>query len=286
MKLISRISICALCLLTSFSTTGYANEILTKSPENLDKQFVEIKVSNEYAMSVSVFATIQNLTQYVQAKYYSLLNWQTKSRASDLEIGNYDRIGQFGRWVNDPQDELCLNTRAKVLLRDSKKNVVYKETNHCVVAEGAWKDPYTAHVYKTAQEIQIDHLVPLKNAYMSGAHRWDFKTRCLYANYLGYDFHLLSVFGTENMKKSDRAPDQYMPPDSRYACTYIRNWLAVKMMWGLTMSISEASAVRQIMIDQNCAMSTFRLSNREMLQHRQFVEQNINICEKIDPSAI
>ncbi len=286
MKVISRIALFIFCLITIFAHVTYADEILSQSTESLEPQFVQIEASNENSVTLSIFQTVQNVTQVIQARFYSLLNWRSHSRRANLEIENYNRVGQFGRWINDPKDEACLNTRAKVLLRDSSKNVIFKENNRCVVSAGAWKDPYTAKVFNLANDIQIDHLVPLKNAYMSGAHKWSFKARCLYANYLGYDFHLLSVLGVENMKKSDKAPDKYMPPQTSYACTYIRNWLAVKMLWGLSMTVNEATAIRNMISEQGCSTASFRISEAEFTRHRNYTRENMNLCENVDHSTL
>ncbi len=285
MKLIIRILLCKLCILTFFSSNAQAIEIIQKSPEVLDTQYVQIEVSNENSYSVSVLSTLQKMTQFIQAKYYSLLNWKIMNRSSNLEVDNYDRLGQFGRWINDANDDVCYNTRAKVLVRDAIDTVSFKDNNHCVVDQGAWKDPYTTATFTTASEVQIDHLVPLKNAYLSGAHKWSFRARCLYANYLGYDFHLISASGTENMRKGDRAPDRYMPPEESYACTYVRNWLSVKMLWGLSMTISETDAIRQIMVDENCSLTKFRMSDVELSKQRKFAQDNIDLCESIDKTS-
>ena len=284
MKHILRILICNLCLITLLLNFAQATEIIQKNPEILEKQFVQIEVSNANAYSISVLRSIANLTTFIQAKYYSLLNWKISNRSVNLEVDNYDRIGQFGRWINDTSDEVCFNTRAKVLVRDAVDTVVFKDSNHCVVESGAWNDPYTTETFTSASDVQIDHLVPLKNAYLSGAYKWDFKARCLYANYLGYDFHLISASGHENMRKGDKAPDKYMPPEESYACTYVRNWLAVKMLWGLTMTMPEAIAIRQIMIDQNCSLAKFRMSDAELNKQRRFAQDNVDLCENIDQS--
>jgi hypothetical protein len=278
MKLFFKVFIFSLCL----HHACLAAVEKTQTNEVLDKNYVQIEVSNVNAISVSILQTAQNLTQFIQAKYYSLLNWRSYTRRSNLEIANYDRNSQFGRWINDPNDDVCFNTRAKVLVRDSTKSVVFKENNRCVVDQGRWSDPYTRQTFNLASGIQIDHLVPLKNAYISGAYKWKFKARCLYANYLGEDFHLLSVDGIQNMKKSDRGPDKYIPPNTAYTCTYLRNWLAVKMLWGLTMTPSEASATQLAILDQKCKLSDFRMSDRELNAQRKFAQDNIDLCEKID----
>ena len=260
----------------------YAVETSVQNPELLPSKYVQIEVSNTNAYSVSVLKTFQNLSQFIQARYYSLLNWKLYSRDGELEIANYDRKAQFGRWVNDPNDETCMNTRAKVLVRDSATAVMFKENNNCVVSEGRWKDPYTGQAFNLANEIQIDHLVPLKNAYVSGAYKWSFRARCLYANYLGYDFHLLSVSSTENLKKSDKAPDKYVPPHTNFTCAYVRNWLTVKLLWGLAMTVPEANAIRKIMIDNNCATTQFRISDAELDRQRKFAQAHIDLCENMD----
>lgn len=273
-----------LCLITFFRFGCFAAESSTQTPELLEPKFIQIEVSNVDSYSISVIRTFQNIAQFIQARYYSLLNWKQYSRHTNLEIENYDRKVQFGRWVNDPTDQDCLNTRAKILVRDSVKVVTFKENSKCVIAEGRWSDPYTGTTFNLASEIQIDHLVPLKNAYLSGAYKWDFKARCLYANYLGYDFHLISASGTENLRKSDRAPDKYMPPKANYACTYVRNWLTVKLLWGLSMTESEAAAIRQILVDQNCSTAAFRISDAELDRQRKFAQAHIDLCEKMDPT--
>jgi len=282
MKLKSRNLLFFLCLITVSGFDLYAAENSAQNPELLPAKYVQLEVTNSNSFSVAVLKTFQNLSQLVQARYYSLLNWKLHSRSAELEIANYDRKAQFGRWVNDPNDETCLNTRAKVLVRDSINSVAFKENNNCVVAEGRWKDPYTNQAFAAASEIQIDHLVPLKNAYVSGAYKWSFRARCLYANYLGYDFHLLSVSGTENMKKSDKSPDKYMPPNENYACTYVRNWLTVKLLWGLSMTVDEANSIRQIINDNGCSTAQFRISDAELNRQRKFAQANIDLCEKMD----
>lgn len=283
MKLRWRNLLFFLCLITVFQFDAYAAETSIQNPELLPSKYVQIEVSNSPAYSISVLKTFQNLSQVLQARYYSLLNWKMYSRNSTLEIENYDRQLQFGRWVNDPHDETCYNTRAKVLVRDSVKAVVFKENNNCVVDQGKWKDAYTNQTFALASDIQIDHFVPLKNAYISGAYKWSFRARCLYANYLGYDFHLVSVSGIENLKKSDKSPDKYMPPNSNYACNYVRNWLTVKLLWGLSMTVSEANAIRQIMTDNACSPAQFRISEAEIDRQKKFAQANIDLCEKIQP---
>lgn len=294
MKLFLRILLFVLCINTGiFSYAADANSSLpptlnsSDDGEVLEKNFVQLEVAADNTLSISILKSVQSLIKIVQtSQYYSLLNWNTYSRSQkDLVIENYDRKMQFGRWINDPNDDTCFNTRAKVLLRDSDKEVVFKDTNHCIVDSGTWNDPYTGKVFSATTDIQIDHVVPLKNAYMSGAYKWDFRSRCLYANYMGAEFHLLSVNGAENMKKGDKGPDRYMPPNKAHTCSYLKNWLTIKFMWGLKMTTSEAASIGQLIKDNHCNLANFRITTRELLFQQQFAKDNIDICQNVTPST-
>lgn len=287
MKLFLRILLFISCITITHFSRSFAIESPTPAVtattdfETLEKNYVQLELSTDNSVNISIIKSLNSIIKLIQVKYYSLLNWRTIARHGSLEITNYSRILNFGTWINDPNDETCYNTRALVLLRDSDKAVVFKENNHCSVDSGHWNDPYTGEVFTETKDIQIDHVVPLKNAYMSGAYRWDFKTRCHYANYLGLDYHLLSVNGSQNMKKGDRAPDKYMPPNSAYTCTYLKNWLSIKFLWGLKMTESEAVAISTAIKDNNCNTRSFRMSDREILSQARFFQDTVDLCEKL-----
>lgn len=288
MKLFLRILLFVLCINSGvLSYSANANSSATsaaplQSPETLEKIYVKLEASTNSSLNISILRTLSTLTRYIQAKSYSLLNWKTYQRADrNLQIANYERKNQFGRWVNDPNDDVCYNTRAKVLLRDSDKAVIFRDNNHCVIDSGEWKDPYTGTTYTSAQDVQIDHFVPLKNAYKSGANNWSYKARCLYANYMGYDYHLMTVDGPENMKKGDKGPNRYMPPNPEYTCTYLKNWLTIKFFWGLNMTQGEAEAIAKELRDNNCNLAKFTVTSREILQQAQFFKENIDMCREV-----
>ncbi len=290
MKLIFRILLFTACIILGTASCGWTAELTSENLkdqavteyETLEKEYVKFEISENSTISISILKSFENLIKLIRSKYYSLLNWSAHTRRSDLQIENYDRKLQFGRWINDANDETCYNTRALVLIRDSEKDVIFKENNHCSVAAGHWNDPYTGQVFKTSEDIQIDHFIPLKNAYMSGAYKWNFKTRCLFANFLGSDYHLLSVNGTQNMKKGDRSPDKYIPPNSEYTCTYIKNWLSIKFLWGLRMTTSEAQAIATTIKNNHCSARSLYISDREIIRQSRFYQETIDLCERLD----
>ena len=152
----------------------------------------------------------------------------------------------------------------------------------CTVERGHWNDPYTARVHTRASDIQIDHLVALKNAYMTGAHEWDFKKRCLYANYMGNSFHLLSVNGKENLKKSDHSPASYVPPNRAYTCSFLKQWLSVKLIWSLRLTPQEKTAITTLVKKNGCETDEFRMSTTDLSAQRTYMNDHADLCAGVD----
>lgn len=208
----------------------------------------------------------------------NILKWVAHNEPLSVPQEKYIRKLHFGRWINDPTDDTCMNTRARVLVRDSEVDVTYKGTRQCTVETGKWVDPYANQEVTEAKGIQIDHLVPLKNAYLSGAWEWDYKTRCLYANYMYFKPHLVSAGGHENMSKSDSGPEKYLPPNEDYRCEYVRNWLAVKTIWKLKLNPDEVQAIADAFKQYKCKVQNFMMSKDGLAQQRDFIEANLNFC--------
>ncbi|MEK2688543.1 DUF1524 domain-containing protein [Bdellovibrio sp. GT3] len=223
-------------------------------------------------------ALLETFATKIKVAVVNLLRWNQYGYDMPVPTEKYMRKLHFGRWINDPTDETCMNTRAKVLVRDSKGEVTYRNGKFCVVEDGKWDDPYTGTVLTSSRDIQIDHMVPLKNAYMSGAFNWDYKLRCLYANYMGLREHLVSAEAHENMSKGDRGPEGYLPPYEPGRCQYIRNWLAIKMLWRLTLNPDEAQAVAENISKYNCRPSDFVFTKAELENQRDTITQNLNFC--------
>ena len=96
-------------------------------------------------------------------------------------------------------------------------------------------------------DLDIDHLVPLKNAYLSGGWKWDTEIRERYANYLDDESHLVAVTARANRSKGAKGPEEWRPPDEGYWCEYAFHWTEVKTRWQLTMTKAEADAVMEML---------------------------------------
>jgi hypothetical protein len=224
---------------------------------------------------------LQNARIAVTEKAFNLLSWKYIPSEFTKPSEHYNRLKHFGGWASEPNDHSCFNTRAKVLERDSLTPVQTSPNNHCVVVSGTWKDPYTGTTLTTARDVQIDHVVPLKQAYLSGAFSWNKQKRCLYGNFMKSAYHLLSVKGFENMRKGDKTPAQYLPPNRAFVCDYIRNWLKIKLAWKLVLSSEEGYAINQILKNHSCNTQSLQISEEELTSIRE-QEDSAILCGNDD----
>jgi hypothetical protein len=131
------------------------------------------------------------------------------------------------------------NTRETVLKRDGSAVVV---NSACTATAGSWFSPYDGATWSAASDVDIDHMVPLKNAWISGAWAWTTAKRQSFANDLTNP-QLIAVTDNVNQSKSDKSPDAWKPPVTSYHCTYARMWVKVKYAWSLTVTSAEKAAV-------------------------------------------
>jgi len=160
---------------------------------------------------------------------------------SEQNSNSYNRE-LFRHW-SDFDSDGC-DTRAEVLMLESFKNVTYTSSNGCTVATGKWFSVYDNLNITVAGTLDIDHFVPLKEAWESGASHWTSSQREAFANDLGFGPSLIAVTASTNRSKSDRDPASWLPPSSSYHCSYAKNWIRVKYRWRMSVDYSEKSALK------------------------------------------
>ncbi|KAG6010534.1 hypothetical protein E4U21_005885 [Claviceps maximensis] len=131
------------------------------------------------------------------------------------------------------------NTREFVLKRDGSDVVT---NGDCVAESGQWVSPYDGLTFDEAHELDIDHMVPLKNAWISGASSWTTEQRRAFANDITRP-QLWAVSAHSNRAKSDESPDEWKPPLQEFWCTYSKSWIQVKSHYGLTITDDEKDAL-------------------------------------------
>ena len=165
--------------------------------------------------------------------------------APSSSIAAYSRSAFGDDWIDADHDG-C-NTREEVLIRQSLDPAVVSHIGGCVVASGRWLDPYTNTTFTSPGELDIDHVVPLANAWISGASTWTSDQRIAFANDLD-DPELVAVSFVVNRSKGDRSPDEWKPPNQADWCAYARAWVAVKVRWHLTVTVAEKDALTSMLL--------------------------------------
>ena len=159
-------------------------------------------------------------------------------------IPDYDR-GDWKHWVDADGD--CQDARQEVLIEESLEPVTYETDRECRVATGQWWAPHLGHHLGNPSHIDVDHHVPLKNAYLSGGWRWDAATKEAYANDLTNPDHLVAISARHNRSKGARGPEEWAPPDNALWCQYAVDWAQVKQQWDLTMTAVESEIVMDML---------------------------------------
>ena len=150
---------------------------------------------------------------------------------------HWSRANDFG-W--EAPESSC-DAREAALIRDGEDVQV---GSGCKVTSGSWYDPYTDQTFVDPSDIDTDHVVPLANAWRSGASSWDDAERERYANDPEV---LLSVEDNANQSKGDKGPEAWEPPNEDVWCDYAERWIGIKDKYDLSINPEEKEALTQML---------------------------------------
>ncbi len=168
----------------------------------------------------------------------------------------YDR-DLFAGWI-DADGNGC-DTREEVLIAESQ--IPATTGSGCRVVTGQWYSYFDAVWVTNSSDLDIDHLVPLAEAWDSGAHAWDSATRRRFSNDLGDSRALIAVTASSNRSKSDRDPAEWLPPDRSYHCAYVADWVVIKHRWQLSVDTEEKAAIQRVV--SGCGTLTAAASSQQ-----------------------
>jgi DNA uptake protein ComE-like DNA-binding protein len=210
-------------------TSSQVNESETPEPEASEND-----PSPAPSISASASGTTSPTTQ-TEAQTASNLTTLINS----LQVAVENRTGYnrelFRHWV-DADGDGC-DTRKEVLIAESTTPVTIG--SGCSISGGTWLSPYDMVSTTNASSFDVDHLVPLAEAWDSGASKWDSATRQAFANDLDFSMSLIAVTASSNRSKSDRDPAEWLPTNTAYHCEYAVAWVQVKVRWKLTIDAAE-----------------------------------------------
>ena len=155
----------------------------------------------------------------------------------------YDR-GLFRHWV-DADGDGC-DARRETLIAEAV--AAPSVGSGCSLSGGVWLSVYDGKTETgSGSGFDVDHMVPLKEAWESGANSWPAARRERFANDLGYQDSLVAVSASSNRSKGARDPAEWLPPETSAHCWYAVAWVTVKSRWGLTVDRAEASALYRVL---------------------------------------
>jgi uncharacterized protein DUF1524 len=147
---------------------------------------------------------------------------------------------RFPHWSSNGEScdtrEVVLQRQGRDVVRDAK----------CRATGGRWISPYDDTEITDATKVDIDHVVPLAEAWRSGAANWTDERRKQFANDLNAP-QLVAVTATSNRSKGDQDPAQWKPPAKSYWCTYAQNYVQVKAAYQLSVDQAERDALAEML---------------------------------------
>ena len=202
----------------------------------------------EKALTAVLVATFLAMPQANAADQKASVVLETLAVKGRAPKTGYTR-DQFGQAWADVDRNGC-DTRNDILRRDLT-NLIYKPGTHdCIILSGTLIDPYSGETINfvrgnvTSMEVQIDHVVPLSDAWQKGGQKLSIVQRASLAN---DPLNLLAVKGRLNSQKGDGDAATWLPPLKSYRCKYVARQIAVKAKYSLWVTTAEKSAMQSIL---------------------------------------
>jgi hypothetical protein len=183
-----------------------------------------------------------SVTANAQDAFLTHLNFQTPANRD--KSSSYNRDDYLPSWAD--ADGNCINTRHEVLIIESRTPVTMSE-NGCSVLKGEWLDLATNQIFTDPADVDIDHTVALSEAHRSGASTWTTERKQSFANDLLNSVVLEVMDDSTNASKGDKDPSEWLPPNEKHHCTYVKNWVEIKTLYGLTFDEEEKIAIEKIL---------------------------------------
>ena len=203
-------------------------------------------------IAVGIYIGYQELESQAPDIEYQQVESTAEQALSEIRVSaydhrkDYDRKAQFGNPWLDIDRNGC-DTRNDILNRDLDRKK-FKPGSDCVITSGTMTDPYTGQtiIFNRGEGpnqdgwIQIDHVISLHNAWVTGAQDWSQSQREEFAN---DPLNLLAVSSDANREKSNLSFHEWQPENDAYLCDFTGRYIAVKHKYDLSVTVSEKDAL-------------------------------------------
>lgn len=193
------------------------------------RRYISFSLALLLAVPVASPSTAE--TTELERQFASLL-------VSDEIASGYNR-DLFPHWIDVDRND-C-NTRYEVLIAEAV--VKPRVGSNCRIRGGQWRSKFDNVEIVDFRIIDVDHFVPLAEAWRSGANTWTTQQRTAFANDLDLPDALIAVSRSSNRSKSDRDVADWLPTNQAYRCEYLSSWVRVKAKWKLRVDLDERNAL-------------------------------------------
>ena len=176
----------------------------------------------------------------------------------------YDRNAKFGNGWKDSDGNKC-DERQDTLKRDMYK-VKYKDSRNCQLASGTLKDSYTGTTINwkvNSGSVDIDHVVALKNVWISGGQKLSQEQRVAVAN---DPLNLMASQASANRSKGDDNAAEWLPTNKAFRCQYVATQIGVKKKYALSVTAAEKDAMKRVLqacpTQKTAAVTPIKLSGK------------------------
>ena len=212
---------------------------------------------HKFIKSIAIATMLVSLTPGV-ANANSLVNFTDATKAlNSLTVAPESRTGyvrtKFKHWVSAGNG--C-DARKAVIISEALVKPTVK--SGCIIVGGEWLSIYDSTKVTDASKLDVDHMVPLAEAWDSGASNWTDSKRQIYANDQTDPRHLIAVTGSSNRSKSDQDPSDWLPTNKAYICEYLTNWVSIKVRWNLSVDAKEKSSIAKNL--KSCKNTSFSVT--------------------------
>ncbi|NMM33673.1 MAG: DUF1524 domain-containing protein, partial [Phycicoccus sp.] len=231
---------------TGQATAGSSSNVNMERANQTIPNAALTKLGNGGTATIYVSASSHVLADI--SGYFTATTTSGTTVLSGLTVAPQNTTAVYNRddWPHwSDADADCQNTRTEVLIRSSSPAATLS-ADTCTVTAGSWTDPYTGQPWTLPSDLQIDHVIPLHNAHMSGGWAWTTTQKTAFANDLNNP-ELEATAGSVNNAKSDSGPETWKPPLTSNWCQYATNWATVKKAYALTVTQDEYNALAQML---------------------------------------
>lgn len=211
-----------------YMTTSHAAELVKKSNSGICHDSTSSYYTRTKAFTA--FDSMQSCLNSGGKQAKGKKSTSTKAHPSSASKYSREKFGPG--WADLDSD--CKNSRVEALIEQSVGNIRYKDENKCQVVGGKWISPYSGETIFNASDIDIDHVVPLKFAWLHGANAWERSTRIKFAN---DPANLLSVEASLNRQKGAKGLGEWLPPKNQ--CQYILRFYRIVKLYSVELTSEE-----------------------------------------------